>query len=406
MPSFNEKNHLFSWQGVNREKIILRGHIEAPTAVLAKARLRQQGIRVDKLNKKIPLLTALTPGSINASEIAIFSRQLATLLNAGIPLSAALTIIVNNSTHKSLQNLLSMLNKDIQTGLKFCDAASKYPHCFNSFYCSLIAIGEATGELANILAKLADYQEKQQQLIRKVKQALFYPTVIFCVALTVAIILLLFVIPQFDALFTAFNAKLPTFTLAVIKLAHGLARHIVLILMGMVVLTLGLIVAKSCSKNFNRLLDGLVVKGPIFGKLMRKAIIARFSVMLATTLVAGMPLLDSLKIVAKTTGNSLYETKILKICDAVSTGNSLHKSIKDSALFPPLAVQLLVIGEETGKLDEMLSKIALIYTQEVDSTLAELSSLIEPLVIVFMGCLVGSLVIAMYLPVFKLGSII
>jgi type IV pilus assembly protein PilC len=356
--------------------------------------------------KKFTWLSALNKQAIRPSTVALFSRQLATLINAGVPLVQALNIIIKSIDNKSFQQIISSMCNDIQSGVKFFEAASKFPQHFSVFFCSLVRIGEESGSLGSVLNHIATHQEKTESLKRKIKKALLYPSTIVVVALVVTAILLTQVVPQFQALFGSFNAALPPYTLFVINLSDFVMHYAITIVSIIILLILAFIAARRSSKKFRYLLDRWMIQIPIFGELIRKGIVARFSSTLATTFSAGMPLIDALKIVAKTADNHLYERKIMDIRDSISTGNSLHHSIEKTGLFAPMVTSMIAIGEETGKLDEMLQKINVIYEDEVDTMVTSLSSLIEPLVIGLIGILVGGLVIAMYLPIFKLGGIV
>ena len=399
-----EKNHLFIWVGVNREQKTVRGELEAPTVATARKILHRQGIRVRKLSRR--WFVFLHNSLIKSDNITVFARQLATLIDTGVSLVQALNIIIKSIAHRKLRNLVAEIRDEVQTGTKFHDAIAKYPQYFSNFFCQLVAVGEESGSLGQVLINIADHQEKRASIKRKIKKALFYPTAITVVALVVSAILLIFVVPRFEELFTSFNARLPAFTLLVIKLANILTNYIAVIITSIVILITLFILAKRHLESFNHFLDRLILRLPIVGKLIKKAILARFSAMLALSLNAGMPIIQALQVVAKSTGHYLYERNIQDMGKKVSTGEPLHKSMQAVNLFPPMITQMVAIGEESGQLEAMLTKIANIYSEEVDTTVAEFNNLLEPMIIVIVGLLVGSLVIAMYLPIFKLGSVI
>jgi type IV pilus assembly protein PilC len=396
----------FRWTGINAKGAPVKGETEALSAAHLKTVLHNQGIRVRSIKSASNWMAVLNKKSIKTREIVIFTRQLATMINASVPIVQALLIITKSIPNKTFQKILNKIRADIQAGSKFSDALSQYPECFTPFFCSLVLIGEESGNLAGVLDSIAIHQEKNAALKNKIKKALFYPIVVVIVAFGVAAILLIKVVPQFATLFASFNAKLPAFTLFVISISNFVLRYALLIAIligGMVSLFIFL---KRHSVVFQHALDRFVLRLPIFGPLIQKGIVARFSSTLATTFKAGLPLIEALKLVAKTADNSVYENKFLVIREAVKIGEPLHSAIEATHLFDPLVTQMILIGEETGKLDEMLHKIASIYEDEVETMLGGLSSLLEPLIISFIGILVGGLVIAMYLPIFKLGSVV
>jgi len=397
-------NLTFTWQGTSRDGKPANGEITAANETLARMQLRRQGINPKKLARK-RTDKALFGGSIKTADISAFSRQLATMINAGIPLVQSLDVIMRSSSNPKIRNLVKALSNDIQSGTKLRDSLAKYPKYFDYLYCNLIGVGEEAGVLPQMLDRIALHQEKSEAVKKKIKKALMYPAAIVLVAIIVSAILLIKVVPQFQSLFAGFGAQLPAFTQFVINLSNGLINYWFYVLAGIIAFIVLFVFAKRFEK-FRFMLDVASLRLPIFGKLVRKGVIARFSRTLSTTFSAGMPLVESLKIVAMSTGNMLYEKKILEIRDAVSTGRPLNLCMEESKVFPLEVVQMVAIGEETGAIDQMLGKIAAIYEEEVDIMVDGLSSLMEPLIICFIGIVVGGLVIAMYLPIFELGSVV
>jgi type IV pilus assembly protein PilC len=401
-----DKMTLFRWTGINANGTSVKGETEALNSTHLKTYLHSQGIRVRNIKTVSNWMTALNKKSIKTREIVVFTRQLATMVSASVPIVQALSIITKSVPNKEFQKVLTKIRTDIQGGSKFSEALAQHPKCFNNFFCSLVHVGEESGNLAIVLNNISTHQEKSENLKNKIKKALFYPVIVVIVALSVAAILLIKVVPQFAALFASFNAKLPAFTLLVISISNFVVHYALLIAI-LIGATISLFIfLKRHSVPFQHFLDRLVLRLPIFGRLIEKGIVARFSSTLATTFTAGLPLIEALKLVAKTADNSVYEEKILVIREAVKIGEPFHSAIDATHLFDPLVIQMILIGEETGKLDEMLHKIASIYEEEVEMMLEGLSSLLEPLIICFIGTIVGGLVIAMYLPIFKLGSVV
>lgn len=400
------KNSIYIWKGFNSQGKKRQGEIEAPSLSKAKLFLIEQGISVKNIRKQFFLWQLLNKQSIRPFHIALFTRQLATLIKSGIPLIQSFNLIIKSLKNKHLQTIVRDIRNQVESGMKFSEATTAYPKYFNAFFTSLLRVGEESGSLGMVLEHIASHEEKIESLKRKVKKALFYPSAVIIVACIVSAILLIKVVPQFQALFNSFNAQIPAYTLFVIHLSNILVEFFPTITTFLFLLIMGFLVAKKHSILFRHFLDKTLLRMPIFGKLIAKTIIARFSNTLATTYGAGMSILEALKIVSSTAGNYLYESRILSAREAVSTGQPLNVALEETQLFSPMVIQMIAIGEETGKLDEMLRKVATIYEEEVDAIIGGLSNLIEPLVIVLISVLVGGLVIAMYLPIFKLGTIV
>jgi len=398
---------LFAWEGANRNGGRVKGELSARSEVLARAELRRQGIvKVIKIKKKAKPLFTQRKKPIKAKDIAVLSRQLATMLSAGVPLVQAFDIMGRGHENPSMREMLFAIKTDLEGGTTLRESLAKYPNHFDELYCNLVHAGEQAGVLETLLHKVADYQEKTESLKGKIKKALFYPIAVIVVAVIVTAILLMFVVPQFEELFRGFGADLPVFTRWVIGLSQWLQAwwHVTL----GIAFVAGVIFSrlKQRSLAFNHWLDRLVLRIPIIGLILHKAAVARFARTLSTMSAAGVPLVEALRSVAGATGNVVYSEAILNIRDEVATGNQLQLAMRESDLFPNMVIQMVAIGEESGSLDSMLAKVADFFEQEVDNAVDALSTLLEPLIMVVLGVVVGGLVVAMYLPIFKLGSVI
>ncbi len=395
----------FVWEGADKRGSKVKGEIQAGSASLAKASLRRQGINPLKVRKKPkPLLQRKK--KITPADIAVFSRQLATMLTSGVALVQALDIVGRGHENPSMQELILDIKNDIEGGSSLGEALEKHPYHFDELFCNLVRAGEQGGILDNLLDKIATYKEKTEALKAKIKKALFYPTAVLVVAFVVTAILLLFVVPQFQSLFADFGADLPAFTLLVIGLSEWMQSYWWALFGAIAAAAVGFVQAKRRSRKFNHTLDRLVLKLPIVGEIMKKAAIARYARTLSTMFAAGVPLVEALQSVSGATGNAVYTEGVLQIRNSVEIGNQLQASMKQTALFPNMVVQMVAIGEEAGSLDSMLGKVADFYEAEVDNAVDSLSSLLEPLIMAILGILVGGLVIAMYLPIFKLGQVV
>ena len=401
------KSVTFTYEGKDAKGAKARGEIHAVNLALAKADLRRQGITPLKLKKKSkPLISLSTKKRIKAADICAFSRQMATMMTSGVPLVQSFDIIAKGTENESLEELVTNIKNDVEGGLAFSEALLKHPKHFDNLYCNLVLAGETSGALETMLDRIATYKEKSESLKRKIKKALFYPTAVIIVAIIVTAILLIFVVPQFEELFKGFGADLPAFTQLVIHISNVVQETWWAILAGMVISGYFFVQTKQRSKKFRATLDRLILRVPIVGAILHKASIARFARTLATTFAAGVPLVEALDSVAKATGNIVYTTAIYQIREEVVTGSQIQSAMRATGIFPNLVVQMIAIGEESGALDDMLEKVALIYEEEVDLAVDGLSSLLEPLIMAILGVLVGGLVIAMYLPIFKMGSVV
>ncbi len=401
------KKNSYIYEGIDSRGSKIKGEIEAETISLAKANLRRVGVNANKIKRNTTsLFSYAKKEKIKSSDITTFARQMATMLNAGVPLVQSLEIIAKGTDNHSVQDLIIAIKSDIEAGRNFSDALKRHPKHFEELFCNLVHAGEASGSLEKMLARIASYREKSESLKRKIKKALYYPTAVVFVALIVTVILLLFVVPQFQTLFKSFGADLPAFTQLVINLSDGLQKSwwfcLILLFIGAWFFT----VTKRRSAKFRRLLDQLILKLPIVGRILQKAAIARFARTLSTTFAAGVPIDQGLDSVAGAAGNIIYSEAVMKIKEDVTTGVQLQLAMRTTGVFPNMVVQMVAIGEESGALDGMLDKVATIYEEEVDMAVDSLSSLLEPLIMSILGVLVGGLVIAMYLPIFKMGSVI
>jgi type IV pilus assembly protein PilC len=400
------KQSVFAWEGTDRKGNRVKGESRANNPALIKAELRRQGISPLKVKKKSGLVAASKKKKIIPKDIAIFTRQLATMLSAGVPLVQSFEIIGRGHENPSMQQLVLAIKGDVESGNTLADSLAKHPLYFDELVCNLVRAGEHAGILETLLDKIAIYKEKTEALKSKIKKALFYPTAVIVVAFIVTAILLIFVVPQFQSLFQGFGADLPAFTLMVIHLSEWMQSNWWLALFVIGGMVYGLMEAKKRSPKFAHALDRLMLKAPIIGEILTKAVIARYARTLSTMFAAGVPLVEAMESVAGAAGNQVYAEGILQMRDNVATGQQLQLSMQQTGLFPNMVVQMVAIGEESGSLDTMLGKVADFFEQEVDDAVDALSSLLEPLIMSILGVLVGGLIVAMYLPIFKMGSAI
>ncbi len=397
---------LFIWEGMNKQGKRAKGEISGSTMALAKADLRRQGITPLKIKKKAKPLFGARKGKITASDISVFSRQLATMMSAGVPLVQAFEIVGKGHDNPAMQDLIMDVKATVESGSTLAEAFKKHPLYFDDLYCSLVHAGEQAGILENLLDKIATYKEKTEAIKGKIKKALFYPAAILVVSFIITAILLIFVIPQFESMFKNFGGDLPALTKFVVELSKIFQEWWWAIFGALGGAGYGVMYVKKRSRKFNQILDRVILKLPIIGDIITKATIARFARTLATMFAAGMPLVEAMDTVAYAAGNSVYTNAILGMKDEVATGTMINVTMKETGLFPNMVVQMLAIGEETGSVDGMLSKVADFYEEEVDNMVDGLSSLLEPMIMAVLGVLIGGLVIAMYLPIFKMGSVV
>ncbi|KTD41318.1 type II secretion system F family protein [Legionella parisiensis] len=396
----------FHYTGVNKAAQKINGDIEARSLALAKVDLRRQGIIVSKIAKKREPLLSLKNKKIKSGDITIFSRQLATMIESGIPLVQSFDIVAKGQSNKRFKKLIENIKCDVETGLTLAEALKKYPAHFNELFCNLVDAGEKSGSLDIMLDKIATYKEKIETIKKKIKKALTYPMAVLVVAFIVTTGLLIFVVPQFEALFKGFGADLPAMTQAVVSMSKFFQSYWYFIFGALAVGIYAFIYALKHSPQFAQNVDRTLLKLPVIGPIIEKAAIARFSRTLSITFAAGLPLVEALKSVAGATGNIIFAKATDIIREEVSTGQQMNKAMENTQLFPNMVVQMVAIGEESGALERMLTKVADFYEEDVDNAVDSLSSLLEPVIMTLLGVLVGGLVVAMYLPIFKLGSAI
>jgi type IV pilus assembly protein PilC len=393
----------FAWEGRDKRGQRVKGRSLAPDEGALRADLRRQGIAPSRVRKQ---REGRKGGRVNTGDIAIFSRQLATMLAAGIPLVQAFEIVGNGNEKPAMQKLILDVKADVEGGTSLHEALGKHPLHFDDLFVNLVEAGEQAGALESLLDKIATYKEKTEALKKKVKKALFYPAAVLVVALVVTVVLLIFVIPEFESLYKGFGADLPAFTQMVINLSRFVQHDGVFIAIVLAALIWTFIYFKKRSRAMREFLDRASLRIPVVGPILNKSCIARYARTLSTMFAAGVPLVEALDSVAGATGNVIYEKGVMKMRDEVATGQRLQRAMEQTGLFPNMVNQMIAVGEESGSLDEMSGKVATFYEQEVDNAVDAMSSLLEPLIMVVLGVLVGSLVIAMYLPIFKLGSVV
>jgi type IV pilus assembly protein PilC len=395
------KDFTYAWEGKDKTGKLVKGEMRAPGEASVSAHLRRQGVNVTKIKRQRNKGKAIT-----AKDITLFTRQLAVMMKAGVPLLQAFDIVGKGHSNPSVARLLLDIKTDVETGSSLQQAFLKYPLYFDALYCNLIGAGEAAGILDGLLERLATYMEKTQALKSKIKSALFYPISIIVVAFLITAVIMIFVIPAFKELFEGFGAKLPTPTLVLMGISDVFVSYWYLIFGGIGGGLYAFFYFWKRSKKMQDTMDKLLLKLPIFGELIRKATIARWTRTLATMFAAGVPLVESLDSVAGAAGNAVYFNATKVIQREVSTGSGLTVAMQNTGIFPSMVLQMCAIGEEAGSLDAMLSKVADFYEAEVDDAVAAISSLMEPVIMVVLGTLIGGMVIAMYLPIFKMGEVI
>ncbi len=397
-----QKDFVFEWEGKDKNGKTLRGEIRSPGEAAVNASLRRQGILVLKVKKR----KISGGGSIKRKDIAVFTRQLATMMKAGVPLLQSFDIAARGGINPRLTKLLNEIRGDVETGTSLSAAFRKHPLYFNALYCNLVEAGEAGGILEALLDRLAVYEEKTIALQAKIKAALIYPVAVMVVAFVVTAVIMIFVIPSFKSVFTSFGAELPAPTLFVMAVSDIFVSYWYIIF-GVIFGGLYMFFQSwKRSEKMQATMDRLLLRMPIFGELIRKSVIARWTRTLSTMFGAGVPLVEALDSVGGAAGNAVYKQATEKIQRDVSTGTGLTTSMQSTGVFPNMVLQMTAIGEESGALDHMLSKAAEFYENEVDEMVKGLSSLMEPIIIVFLGTLIGGIVVSMYLPIFKLGAVV
>ena len=398
------KQFPFNWEGTDTRGKKVKGKTTAANEAAVRSELRRQGVVPKRIRKESTLFKS--SGRVSVGDIAIFSRQLSTMLTAGIPLVQAFDIVGAGHDNPAVQRLVLNVKQDVESGASLAEALAKHPLHFDDLFVNLVRAGEQAGALETLLDKIATYKEKTEAIKKKVKKALFYPGAVMVVALIVTTILLVFVIPEFESLFQGFGADLPAFTRMIIDLSVFVRAQGIFIVMAISGGIGGYIYAYKRNKKLREIQDRISLKLPIIGGILDKSAVARFARTLATMFAAGVPLVEALESVAGACGNIVYEIAVLQMRDEVATGQRLQHAMENTERFPNMVIQMIAVGEESGSLDEMASKVADFYEDDVDNAVDGLASLLEPLIMAILGVLVGGLVIAMYLPIFKMGAVI
>lgn len=396
----------FKYIGLNAQGKKVEGVVSAADAKAAQSELRKMQVDVISLTPKSGLgFGKKRVKKIKVKDIQLFTRFLSTMLSSGLPIIQSLDIIANDQENPTMQKLILNLKNDISGGKTLAESFSQHPKQFSNLYVSLIKAGEKSGTLDKILNRLAGYLEKTEAMRRKVKKALTYPIAILSVAMLVSLILLIFVVPQFQKMFESFDAELPVFTQAVVHLSEFIQNYWWALLGGIILTVVVLVKTLRGNEKFRQKKDRLLLKLYVIGPILQKSIIARFTRTLSTTLEAGMPIVESMKSMAPIMGNAVYSDAILRMCDDLNSGHTLSASMISTNLFPKMVIQMISVGEASGRLSDMLNKIADFYEDEVNSIVDNLSSLLEPLIMIVLGVVVGGFIVAMYLPIFKIGSL-
>jgi type IV pilus assembly protein PilC len=396
----------FVWEGADKRGVKMKGEQQARNTNLLRAELRRQGITPTVVKPKPKPLFGAAGSTIKPKDIAFFSRQMATMMKSGVPIVGALEIIGGGHKNPRMAKLVNGIRADIEGGSSLSEAISKHPVQFDELYRNLVRAAEGAGVLETVLDTIANYQENIEALKGKIKKALFYPAMVMAVALLVSSILLIWVVPQFEDVFKGFGADLPAFTQMIVNMSRFMVEWWWLMLIVVVAAIVGFIFAYKRSVPMQHAMDRFVLKVPVIGAIMHNSAIARFARTLAVTFRAGVPLVEAMETIAGATGSSVYEKAVLRMRDDVSVGYPVNLAMKQTNLFPHMVIQMTGIGEEAGALDTMLFKVAEYYEQEVNNAVDALSSLIEPMIMVFIGTIVGGMVIGMYLPIFKLASVV
>lgn len=399
------KTDVFYWEGTDRKGNRIKGESRASSPAIVKAELRKQGVLPLKVRKKMKSLLGAAPKKITSSDIATFSRQLATMMAAGVPLVQAFDIVGRGHENRSMQELILTIKNDVESGTALHQCLRKHPLYFDDLFCNLVEAGEQAGVLEKLLDKIATYKEKTESMKKKIKKALTYPAAVVVVAVVVTAVIMIFVIPQFKSLFSSFGSELPAFTLMLVAISDFMVDWWWAMLFGGVGAGLAMAETWKRSRQFRESVDIVMLKLPIIGLIMHKSAVARFARTLSVMFNAGVPLVEALESVAGATGNIVYGKAVLKMRDDVATGQSLQLSMKQQNLFPHMVIQMTAIGEESGSLDAMLAKVAAVYEEDVDNMVDSLSSLLEPMIMGILGGLVGALLVGMYLPIFKMAAV-
>lgn len=397
---------VFKWEGTDKKGAKLKGELSGQSPALVKAQLRKQGVNPTKVTKKSKDLFGGAGKKIKPMDIALFTRQMATMMKAGVPLLQSFDIIGDGLENANMRKLVNEVKQEVAAGNSFATSLRKKPQYFDDLYCNLVDAGEQSGSLESLLDRVATYKEKTEQLKAKIKKAMNYPIAVIVVAIIVSAILLIKVVPQFQQVFANFGAELPAFTLMVIGLSEVLQEWWWVVLAALFAASFSLKELHTRSKSFRDQVDRAILKLPVVGDILYKSAVARYARTLSTTFAAGVPLVEALDSVAGATGNVVFVNAVNKIKQDVSSGTQLNFSMRTTGVFPAMAIQMTAIGEESGALDAMLDKVATFYEEEVDNMVDGLTALMEPMIMAVLGVLVGGLIIAMYLPIFQLGSVV
>ncbi|GLX85894.1 type II secretion system protein F [Thalassotalea loyana] len=397
---------VFQWQGVNRKGKKISGELSASSIMELKAQLRKQGVTPGRIRKKSKPLLGGGDKKLTSADITTITRQIATMLGAGVPLVQTIEMIGKGHANGNMQKLLANIGDKLQSGLPLSECLREYPTEFDDLYCDLVKSGEQSGALETIFDRIATYKEKAEALKAKIKKALTYPIAVVVIAVIVTAILLIFVVPTFKEIFDSFGAELPAFTLLVIKVSEVLQSTWYIVLAGLFAFSWAFKNAHRKSQKLRDNVDKNILKLPVVGDILHKAAIARYARTLATTFAAGVPLIDALESAAGASGNAVFREAILDIRSEVSSGMQMNLAMRNSNIFPDMVIQMVAIGEESGAVDDMLAKVASVYEQEVDNAVDNLTALLEPMIMAVLGVVIGGLIIAMYLPIFQIGQVV
>ncbi|MDX1756692.1 MAG: type II secretion system F family protein [Marinobacter sp.] len=400
-----EQLQVFVWEGKDKKGNKTKGEVSGSNLAVVKAQLRKQGILPSKVRKKPKPLFGGSK-KITPFDIAMFTRQMATMMKAGVPLVQSFDIVTDGLENQGLRELISAIRNDVASGTSFANALRRHPRHFDDLYCNLVDSGEKAGALEQLLDRIATYLEKTETLKKKVKKAMTYPIAVIVVAIVVTAILLVKVVPQFESLFQGFGAELPVFTQFIINISEWMQKWWFIALLGFVAVIFAFREGKRRSQKFSDMVDKYILKLPIVGEILDKSAVAKFGRVLSTTFASGVPLVEALESVAGATGNAVYRDAINGIRDQVSSGTQLQAAMRQADVFPIMAIQLTAIGEESGNLDSMLEKVADHYEAVVDDMVDNLTALMEPMIMAVLGVLVGGLIIGMYLPIFQMGQVV
>lgn len=401
-----DRRKLYQWEGRNKKNIIVSGEMRVESSSILKSLLKEQNIQPLKVKEVRENFLFKRKRRVTAKEITIFTRQLATMIKAGVPLVKSFDIVAEGLENESLKEVVIDIKNEIASGTPFSTALRKHPKHFDDLFCNLVKAGEQSGSLEEMFESISIYKEKTEKIKAKIKKALIYPTIVLVASFAITVLLLVEVVPQFQNMFENFGGKLPAFTQLVVNLSDFFQSYWFLMMLFVIGISYLFIHLKVNSKLFNQKLDLLLLKTPVFGKIIKNASIARYTRTLATTFKAGVNLVDGIEYAAGASGNYKYYLGAMKIKDDVTTGQQLHFAMQNSKLFPPMVTQMTAIGEESGSLENMLFKSATLFEDEVDNSIDNLTSIMEPMIMVVLGVIIGGLLIAMYLPIFSMGSIV